>query len=159
MELVGYTLAENTPVVQQAWSNFLLPSSARFVAHLRGGRLLETLEILDLRAGDHLYFMVAPGELPDLDRLFLATEVPERLSERSVFGEFTLNGNAQVGAVALAYGVSVPAEEAAETLEGFLRRRLAAEPVVGDAIELGSVRLVVREMSGARITRVGLKLL
>jgi potassium/hydrogen antiporter len=159
MELVGYTLADSTPVVQEAWSNFRLPSSARFVAHLRGGRLLEALEILDLRTGDHLYFMIEPGELADLDRLFLATEVPERLSERSVFGEFTLNGNAQVGAVALAYAASVPEDEAAQTLEAFLRKRLVAEPVVGDAIELGRLRFVVREMSGARITQVGLKLL
>ena len=159
MELVGYRLADSTPVVREAWSSFRLPKSARLVAHLRGGRLLETLEILDLRTGDHLYIMVAPGDLSDLDRLFLASEVPERLSERSVFGEFVLNGNAQLGAVALAYGAAVPAEQRGLTLEEFLRERLHAEPVVGDAVDLDRVRLVVREMDGARITRVGLKLL
>jgi potassium/hydrogen antiporter len=159
MELVGYRLADSTPVVRGAWSSFRLPSSARLVAHLRGGHLLDTLEILDLRAGDHLYIMVAPADLPDLDRLFLATEVPERLSERSVFGDFVLNGNAQLGAVAVAYGATVPAEERALSLEAFLRARLQAEPVVGDAVDLDRVRLVVREMDGARITRVGLKLL
>ncbi|MCA1791234.1 MAG: hypothetical protein LC667_15690, partial [Thioalkalivibrio sp.] len=31
--------------------------------------------------------------------------------------------------------------------------------VVGDAVDLDRVRLVVREMDAARITRVGLKLL
>jgi potassium/hydrogen antiporter len=159
MELVGYRLADSTPVVREAWSSFRLPKSARLVAHLRGGRLLETLEILDLRAGDHLYIMVAPGDLSDLDRLFLASEVPERLSERSVFGEFVLNGNAQLGAVAVAYGAAVPVEQRGLTLEEFLRERLHAEPVVGDAVDLDRVRLVVREMDGARITRVGLKLL
>ena len=159
MELVGYRLAENTPVVREAWSSFRLPPSARLVAHLRGGQLLATLEILDLRPGDHLYIMVSPSDLQDLDRLFLATEVPERLSERSVFGEFALNGNAQLGAVALAYGAAVPPENQGLTLEEFLRTQLPAEPVVGDAVDLDRVRLVVREMEGARITRVGLKLL
>jgi cell volume regulation protein A len=159
MELVGYRLAENTPVVREAWSSFRLPPTARLVAHLRGGRLLETLEILDLRSGDHLYIMVAPADLPDLDRLFVAAEVPERLSERSVFGEFALNGTAQLGAVAMAYGADVPPEHQGLTLEEFLRAQLPAEPVVGDAVDLDRVRLVVREMEGARITRVGLKLL
>lgn len=159
MELIGYRLADNTPVVREAWSNFRLPSSARVVAHLRGGRLLDGLEVLDLRAGDHLFIMVAPNDLPDLDRLFLAAEIPERLSERSVFGEFVLNGNAQLGAVAVAYGAAVPADDRGRTLEEFLRARLPAQPVVGDAVDLDRVRLVVREMEGARITRVGLKLL
>jgi potassium/hydrogen antiporter len=158
MELVGYRLADSTPVVRGAWSSFRLPNSARLVAHLRGGRLLDTLDILDLRAGDHLYIMVAPADLPDLDRLFLATEAPERLSERSVFGDFALNGSAQLGAVAIAYGATVPVEERGLTLEEFLRARLQAEPVVGDAVDLDRLRLVVREMDGARITRVGLKL-
>ena len=159
MELVGYQLAETTPVVREAWSSFRLPPTARLVAHLRGGRLLETLEILDLRAGDHLYIMVSPADLPDLDRLFVAAEVPERLTERSVFGEFALNGTAQLGAVAMAYGATVPPEQQGLTLEEFLRAQLPAEPVVGDAVDLDRVRLVVREMEGARITRVGLKLL
>jgi potassium/hydrogen antiporter len=159
MELVGYRLAETTPVVREAWSNFRLPASARLVAHLRGDRLLDNFEVTDLRAGDHLYIMVAPADLPDLDRLFLATEVPERLSERSVFGEFVLNGDAQVGAVAMAYGVPVPEAECGKTLEDFVRCHLKAEPVVGDTVDLNGIRLVIREMDGRRITRVGLKLL
>jgi len=160
MELVGYRLADTTPVVREAWSNFRLPASARVVAHLRGGKLLETLELLDLRAGDHLYIMVAPADLPDLDRLFVPQEeVPERLTERSVFGEFALNGDALLGAVAMAYGAPVPSERQGETLEEFLRGELQAEPVVGDAVDLGPMRLVIREMDGPRITRVGLKLL
>ncbi|WP_024325893.1 potassium/proton antiporter [Thioalkalivibrio sp. AKL19] len=160
MELVGYRLAETTPVVREAWSNFRLPGSARVVAHLRGGKLLETLELLDLHAGDHLYIMVTPADLHDLDRLFVPKdEVPERLTERSVFGEFALNGDAQLGAVGMAYGAPVPPERQGDTLEAYLRRELQAEPVVGDAVDLGPMRLVIREMDGARITRVGLKLL
>ncbi|WP_019022720.1 MULTISPECIES: potassium/proton antiporter [unclassified Thioalkalivibrio] len=160
MELVGYRLAETTPVVREAWSGFRLPGSARVVAHLREGQLLETLELLDLQAGDHLYIMVAPADLPDLDRLFVPQEeVPERLTERSVFGEFALNGDALLGAVGMTYGAPVPSERQGETLEAFLRAELQTEPVVGDFVDLGPTRLVVREMEGARITRVGLKLL
>jgi cell volume regulation protein A len=158
MELVGYRLEEHTPVVREAWYNFRLPGSARLVAHLRANEMLGSLEIMDLRPGDHLYILIDAKELPDLDRLFLATDIPDRLSERSVFGEFVLNGNAQIGALAAAYGVAVPAEETAQTLEAFMRSHLRAVPVVGDAVGLGKVTLVVREMDGNRITRVGLKL-
>lgn len=158
MELVGYRLEEHTPVVREAWYNFRLPGSARLVAHLRDGEMLGSLEIMDLRPGDHLYILIDPKELPDLDRLFLATDIPDRLSERSVFGEFVLNGNAQLGALAMAYGVAVPTEESGQTLEDFLRSHLRAVPVVGDAVGVGTVTLVVREMNGDRITRVGLKL-
>lgn len=158
MELVGYQLAETTPVVREAWSGFRLPKSARIVAHLRQGKLLESLEILDLRATDYLYIMVAPSDLPDLDRLFLATEIPERLSERSIFGEFVLNAQAQLGDVALAYGLTLADLPAQQTLEDYMRERLATEPVVGDAVALGQVILVVREMQDARIVQVGLKL-
>lgn len=158
MELVGYRLEEHTPVVREAWYNFRLPGSARLVAHLREGEMLGSLEIMDLRPGDHLYILIDPKELPDLDRLFLATDIPDRLSERSVFGEFVLNGNAQLGALAMAYGVAVPTEESGQTLEEFMRSHLRAVPVVGDAVGLETVTLVVREMNGDRITLVGLKL-
>ena len=159
MELVGYRLAANTLVLREAWSNFRLPPTARLVAHLRAGQLLENLATLDLQPDDHLYLMVSPSDLPDLDRLFLATDVPERLSERNVFGDFVLNGDAEISAVAMAYGVALPETDCGRTVEAFMRCRLKAMPAVGDAVELEKMRLVVREMDVDRITRVGLKLL
>lgn len=159
LEVVGYTLADNTPVVREAWSNFRLPPSARLIAHLRKGHLLDTLDILDLRAGDFLYFMVSPTDLEDLDRLFIATDIPERLSERQVFGDFTLHGDAPMAALALAYGVAIPAGEADKTLEAYLLNQLKTLPVEGDRVDLPPFHLVVRTMEGGRITQVGLKLL
>jgi cell volume regulation protein A len=158
MELVGYRLADNTPVVQEKWTSFVLPKSVRVVAHLRDKKLLDSLELLDLRAGDYLYLMAAPDDLLDLDRLFVARAAPKRLSEQSFFGEFVLNADALLGDLSLAYGLKLPEGAAQMTVEDYMRKKLHTAPVVGDRLALAGVELVVREMEGARITRVGLKL-
>ncbi|MGM0677589.1 potassium/proton antiporter [Ectothiorhodospira marina] len=158
LELVGYRLVETTPVVREKWTSFTLPRSVRVVAHLRDKVLLDALNMLDLRAGDYLYLMAAPQDLKALDRLFVASEAPERLSERQFFGEFVLNGVAILDDLSLAYGITVPEEARGLTLDEFLRRSLNTQPVVGDRLQLTGVELVVREVSGNRIIKVGLKL-
>jgi len=158
MELVGYRLADNTPVVQEKWTSFVLPKSVRVVAHLRDKQLLDSIELMDLRAGDHLYLMAAPDDLPDLDRLFVARAVSKRLSEQSFFGEFVLNADALLGDLSLAYGLKLPEGTAEMTVEDYMRNKLHTAPVVGDRLALAGVELVVREMDGGRISRVGLKL-
>ncbi|AHK79048.1 sodium:proton exchanger [Ectothiorhodospira haloalkaliphila] len=158
LELVGYRLMETTPVVREKWTSFTLPRSVRIVAHLRDKVLLDALNMLDLRPGDYLYLMASPHDLKALDRLFVASEAPERLSERQFFGEFVLNGVARLDDLSLAYGIAVPEEARGLTLDEFLRRSLNTQPVVGDRLQLTGVELVVREVSGDRIIKVGLKL-
>jgi potassium/hydrogen antiporter len=50
-----------------------------------------------------------PGRSAELDRLFVASAAPERLSDQVFFGEFVLNGEARVGDLAAAYGLDLPA--------------------------------------------------
>ncbi|MFP4080237.1 MAG: potassium/proton antiporter [Ectothiorhodospira sp.] len=157
LELVGYRLAENSPVVREHWTGFTLPRSVRVVAHLRDKVLLDTLDMLDLRAGDYLYLLAPPQDLPALDRLFVAVAAPERLSDRRFFGAFVLNGGARMADLSMAYGLEVPPEALDLSLDEFIRRALNTQPVVGDRLRLNGVELVVREVSGDRIIRVGLK--
>ncbi|MCG5512158.1 potassium/proton antiporter [Ectothiorhodospira shaposhnikovii] len=158
LELVAYRLAENTPVVREKWTSFTLPRSVRVVAHVRDKVILETLDMLDLRAGDYLYLLAPPDDLKVLDRLFVASSAPERLSERKFFGEFVLNGYAKVEDLSLIYGLKLPESAKGMTLEEFILDRLNTQPVVGDRLQCGEVELVVREMAADRIARVGLKL-
>ncbi|EHQ52243.1 sodium/hydrogen exchanger [Ectothiorhodospira sp. PHS-1] len=158
LELVAYRLAENTPVVREKWTSFTLPRSVRVVAHVRDKVILETLDMLDLRAGDYLYLLASPDDLKVLDRLFVASSAPERLSERKFFGEFVLNGYAKVEDLSLIYGLKLPESAKGMTLEEFILDRLNTQPVVGDRLQCGEVELVVREMAADRIARVGLKL-
>ena len=160
LELVGYRLAKDTPVVVERRDARRLPKSARVAAILRGKHLVDTLDLSDLKPDDYLYLIADPADLAELDRLFVASAAPERLSDQVFFGEFVLNGEARVGDLAAAYGLDLPAAEHALTLDAFIRHALhTAHPVVGDRIGLKTVDLVVREVEGDRILKVGLKLM
>ncbi|AFL74227.1 potassium/proton antiporter [Thiocystis violascens] len=158
LELVGYRLAENSPAVIEKRAGLTLPRGARVVAILRDRHLLEQLEPLDPRPGDYLYLMADPADLPTLDRLFVASPAPARLSDLAFFGEFVLNGDARVGDLCTAYGICLADSERRLTLDELIRRGLNAHPVVGDRLQLGSVELVVRQVRDDRIAQVGLKL-
>jgi cell volume regulation protein A len=160
LELVGYRLAKDTPVVLERRGTLRLPKSARVAAVLRGKQLVETLDLSDLRSDDYVYLIADPADLAELDRLFVARAAPERLSEQVFFGEFVLNGDARVGDLAAAYGLDLPDADHALTLDAFIRRDLhTTHPVIGDRLQLKTVDLVVREVEGDRILKVGLKLM
>jgi cell volume regulation protein A len=159
LELVGYRLAKDAPVVIERRDAVRLPKSARAVAVLRGKQLIENLDMADLKPEDYVYLIADPADLPELDRLFVASGTPERLSDQVFFGEFVLNGDARVGALAAAYGLDLPTASHDLTLDDFMRLSLhTAHPVVGDRLQLKAVDLVVRQVEGDRILKVGLKL-
>ncbi|MDD3517150.1 MAG: potassium/proton antiporter [Chromatiales bacterium] len=158
IEMVGYRLARNSPVVSGNWRSFVLPESVRVIAHIRDQNLLPTVDLHHLQADDLLYLLAARKDLAMLDRLFVASAAPEHLSEQKFFGEFVLNGDARLSDVALMYGVPVDEAYADRTLERHIEEELQVKPVVGDRVRVGRVELVVRELDGARISRVGLKL-
>ncbi|MEY6432623.1 potassium/proton antiporter [Thioalkalicoccus limnaeus] len=158
LELVGYRLAEDTPVLRERLHQLALPKGARVVAILRFEQLLDPLDLRDLRPGDYLYLLAEPSVLTSLDRLFVARATPERLSDLAFFGEFVLNGEARVGDLATAYGLALPADTLTLTLDQLVRRGRHAHPVVGDRVQLDGIELVVREVNEDRVTKVGLKL-
>lgn len=158
LELVGYELAANTPLVAERRPFPRLPPSTRPVAHLRQGELLDQVVWEDLRAGDQLLLVIDPVDLEALDRLLAPVATPSRLSDQVFFGEFVLNGDARLGDVAAAYGVVLADRDRDLTLDAFLRQRLETQVVVGDRLNLQNVELVVRRMEGNSIIKVGLKL-
>jgi len=52
----------------------------------------------------------------------------------------------------------VPAGAEERTLADFMAGALRGKPVVGDRVPIGGMELVVREVAGNRIARVGLRL-
>jgi potassium/hydrogen antiporter len=158
-ELIGYELAPNSPVVGRAVSRLALPASARPICVIRDAEMLDAREAGTLHAGDCVYLLAPRRELQVLDRLFIAVVVPGRLEEQRFFGEFVLDGTAHIGDVAAFYGFQAPPEAVDATIEEHLHRAFVGRPVVGDRLRLGSVELVVREISDNRVRKVGLKLL
>src|SRR5690606_7684196 len=74
------------------------------------------------------------------------------------FGEFILEGSADLGSVAAVYGLNLESDEEGDLPLGqFIARRLGSEPVVGDQVEWNGLTWTVAQMEGPRIQKVGLK--
>ena len=76
---------------------------------------------------------------------------------RAVFRDFALDPSASVGSVCEFYGLPTPADSTAP-LGDWMVAELRRPPVAGDSVKLGHATLVVRELDGNRISRIGLGL-
>jgi cell volume regulation protein A len=156
-EFVGYRVTSDTLAVGEAPAHLHLPDGARVLAVIRGERNLVPQEVTALAPDDFVYLLAPSAAVAALDPLFAARVQREELDEHLFFGDFVLNGEARLGDVGAMYGFSVKADIAARTLDEHLVRVFKARPVVGDRAKLGDVELVVREMEGEKITKVGLR--
>lgn len=112
-----------------------------------------------LQAGDEAWVLVLSGEVEQFAESFSREDQQGALAVRNFFGEFVLNADSPVKALTLLYGVVLSEAESQGTIADLLARRLARSLVVGDGIQLDSVRLTVRSMDGSKVVTVGLKLL
>lgn len=84
----------------------------------------------------------------------LPPESDEQL-HRAAFGDFVLDPRMPVTALFEFYGLPPPG--AGGTMAQWLEDRLGRPPVTGDHYDWGPAHFAVREMDGARITKVGLQ--
>jgi cell volume regulation protein A len=124
-----------------------LSPGARVVEVVRDGRVAA---VQTLQAGDVVAIIAPDPAVADLEELF-APAAPAQ--------EFSLDAQTTLGDLRDYYGLQVPADAAAEqTVGAFLRARLHGRPAVGDSVREGRVCLSVRQATGGRIRRVGLRL-
>ena len=157
-ELVVYQLTADSPVLGKKPDRLSLPAATRVAGLIRNPGAMPIWEETSLEEGDYILLLTQPSHLPLLDQLFLAPIGPARLEAKRFFGEFVLSAEARLGDLAGLYGFTVPPNEFSTTLADYLTRTFNNRPVVGDRVEFGNMELVVREMEGRQITRVGLKL-
>ena len=75
-----------------------------------------------------------------------------------MFSGFTFASETLLGRIAAFYGFSIPEAENETSLADFIRSRLQGKPKLGDHIRFADKRLVIQDMDGERITKVGLDL-
>jgi cell volume regulation protein A len=152
-EMVGYPVPPDSPILHQA----RIPDWARLVFVVRDHRVVTPAQAGVLQVGDHVYFVVSPSRVQILDHLFAP---PDEIDEadRDFFGEFTFEGDLQLGSLATLYGIEVPPEAAGRSLAEHFARSINEHPVIGDRLTLGPSALIVREVEGDRVTKVGLQL-
>ncbi len=158
-ELVGYTLEQDSPALYKMVGRLKLPENTQIVAVVRGGRPQPDTASEILQADDYVYVLTPPDRLPELDRILVAEHAPARLEEHVFFGDFVLNGDTPLSALASAYDLRIPDQRGDdETLGDYLLRLFKQRAVVGDRVRLENMEFVVREIENGRITRVGLKI-
>jgi len=77
---------------------------------------------------------------------------------RPSLATFSLESHANFDDVAKVYGLNLSDELRGLSLDSAFKQLLHKPPVIGDSVELGHVRLTIREMDGPTILIVGLKL-
>lgn len=158
-ELVGYTMEKDSPAIYKMVRRLSLPEDCQIVAMVRNGRPLSDINSEILQANDYLYVLTPPNRLPELDRVLVAEHGPARLEEHVFFGDFVLNGDTPLSALAGAYDLNIPDQHGEEeTLGHYLLRVFKQRAVVGDRVRLNNMEFVVREIENGQITRVGLKI-
>jgi potassium/hydrogen antiporter len=158
-EMVAYVLTNDSPALGKTAAMLSLPHGSGVAGLIRDDKLLSDGGTEKLRAGDQLLLLANSDNVEALDRLLTTDEIPDHLRESSFFGEFVLDAQATLGDVAAVYGVEVPEETHHMTLADYFIEAFSRRPVVGDRLPLGNMELVVREMHGEVITKVGLKLI
>ena len=135
-----------------------LPAPSRIVMYFRDGHMFERRRGLFAQAGDLVAVLAHRDHAGDVGQILGWDEPPERLTDRRFFGEFTVNGAAALRDVQAMYGVEIADFDPALTLSDCFARASRGHPVVGDRLDLGSLLLVVREVAGDQVIKVGLKL-
>jgi cell volume regulation protein A len=112
-----------------------------------------------LMPGDTIYVFVRPHRVTLLDRLVGSPRAPDR-GDREFFGDFEISPETPMSELVDFYSATVKPELRALSVAHFLEREFGSAVEVGDRITLGTIELIVREISGERhVTEAGLALL
>lgn len=158
LRLLGWRVSANSEAVGHRVGELPLPADARVAAMYRDGRALDNIGHAEVAAGDLLYVITGDHEIPVLERLFVPAEDFEETEQAQYYGSFTLSAEATLGDIAEVYGVPVPESLRARTLAQYMDWRFRGRTVIGDSVRLGPMELVVRELDGPKITKVGVRI-
>lgn len=155
-ELFVYQLNAQRWCIGTPLRDLRMPEGTRIAALFRGQALLHPSGSTRLQEDDLLCVIGHEEDLPALGRLF--SQPPHRTQDLRFFGDFVLEGSAELGAVAALYGLSLGDEHGQQSLGCFIAEQLGGEPVVGDQLEWNNLLWTVAEMEGSEVRKVGLRL-
>jgi cell volume regulation protein A len=155
-DLMIYTVAPDSPIALRGARRLLQLEGTSLVGVVRDGRLLRPRDLDRLEPGDSVLLIAPPEQAAALDQLFAAR--PRPVTDLSLFGEFTFDGELPVGGIAEFYDLPVSEAERATPLAEFVQARLGRIPSVGDRLRIADVELIVQGVRKGRITRIGIEL-
>ncbi len=156
-DMAAYTVQPFSMATRRRLERLPLPDGVNIVSIIRDGTLQDSKTIQRLAPGDYVLIMAPSEEMELLDRFFAArSQRSGRSRPEEMLGEFVLDGEANLGAVADLYEFRVPRGLRAYTVGEFLGRGLLKSPQPGRRLHIGEVEFIVRAVESGVVTRVGL---
>jgi cell volume regulation protein A len=152
-QLVGYPVRAKSLYFRRG----LLPSWSKPTLVIRDERILSPVEAEPVEPGDYVYLLAPPEKAEALDRFFVDMP-PSSAPDPHLLGDFTVSGEHTLGELAAIYGVSAGEEQAKLTLADYFDIHLDHAPKEGAELVLDPIVLVARNISGGRVSVVGLRL-
>jgi len=154
--VVGYRVEARSPAVSKTAEALPLPPRVSVLVIIRDGVAHASPSAPPLAPGDYVLALARPQDLGLLDRLFGPRFDPGKADDRGLLGEFSFDGTTTLTAIAHLYDPQQQIE-GARTASEFLASRLTGEPAIGDRVRFGAIELIVRDVEGALITKVGVE--
>jgi cell volume regulation protein A len=157
-DLVAYEVKPHSRATDWALADLDLPERVWIISVLRGDQVLAPDTLQKLEAADIALVLTPPEHSLAVDRWFsarFASTVAE-LPEGS--GDFVVEGDHTLRQVSVIYGLALPGIDLDQTIDAFVHASAGGTPGRGDRVKLGEVELVVLDVIGDEVTRVGLNL-
>jgi cell volume regulation protein A len=155
-ELFIYRLGAEKWCIGAPLRDLNMPDGTRIAALFRGQRLLHPSGSTRLEAGDILCVIGHEQDLEALGKLF--SQNPKRIQDLRFFGDFILEGEADMQAIAALYGLELADGDKSLTLGRYIAQRIGGQPVVGDQVATNGLVWTVAQMDGGQVRKVGLRL-
>ena len=154
-ELFVYHLSKEKWCIGAALRELKMPEGTRIAALFRGTQLLHPSGSTILEADDILCVIGHEHDLSALGKLF--SQAPDRGLGARFFGDFVLEGDAQLSAVASLYGLKLDGVDGEQNLGRFIAQQIGGQAIIGDQVEWNGLTWTVAALDGNKIRKVGVK--
>ncbi|MCQ4304188.1 potassium/proton antiporter [Stutzerimonas frequens] len=154
-EMFVYRLSASKWCVGAALRELKMPPGTRIAALFRGKELLHPSGSTRLQVNDILCVIGHDEDLPALGKLF--SQAPKRGQDLRFFGDFILEADAQLSAIAALYGLKLGEVDGSLSIGAFMAEQVGGRPVVGDQLQWNGLTWTVAAMEAGEVRKVGLK--
>jgi len=154
-EMFVYRLSASKWCVGAALRELKMPPGTRIAALFRGKELLHPSGSTRLQVDDILCVIGHDEDLPALGKLF--SQAPTRGQDLRFFGDFILEADAQLSAIAALYGLKLGDVDGSLSIGAFMAEQVGGRPVVGDQLQWNGLTWTVAAMDAGEVRKVGLK--
>jgi len=154
-ELFIYKLGAEKWCIGAALRELHMPENTRIAALFRDRELFHPSGSTRLMAGDILCVIGHEQDLPSLGKLF--SEAPKRMLDLSFFGDFIIQGDAELRDLAMLYALDMKGFEHHKTLSDLIKQLVGGKPVIGDKVEWSGMLWTIAEVEGNSVRKIGVK--